>query len=226
MIMKKALPVAVVSCIFGISSLFSQSIEVVGSKVANFWPATNGYTDCSIHLKNKGASGMKIGYEKVSADFPAAWSVSFCDNNGCFFSLVDNGTFAPMNAGEESSLKITVDPKGMADTAVVKYAVFDISNPVQRDTLVFNIFVRWGANNADVVVRDMQLGPNPATDNITLRGEGYDAITIYDIKGNLVINKKPEIEQTVIDISGLPSGVYMLNAANHKQLWSRRFVKN
>jgi hypothetical protein len=72
----------------------------------------------------------------------------------------------------------------------------------------------------------MYLGPNPAQESLTLRGQGFDAITIYDAKGNLLINTRPEIEQTTIDISQLPAGVYLLNAANNKQMWSRRFVKN
>lgn len=226
MMMKKALLIAGFSCIFGISALQSQSIELIDGKVGNFWPSASGFTDCSLHMKNKAADGMKIVYKKVSADFPTAWGVTFCDNLNCFFALADSGTFAPMKTGEEGSIKITVDPKGVADTAVIKYAIWDISNPVQRDTLVFNIYVRWGATTADVVVRDMYLGPNPANETITLRGQGYDAITIYDAKGNLVINTKPQIEQTIIDIRELPAGIYTLNAANHKQMWSRRFVKN
>jgi hypothetical protein len=226
MMMKKVFILTGLTCIFGFSALRAQSYEVVGSKVGYFWPAVTGFTDCSIYLKNKGASGLKIGYEKVSADFPASWTVSFCDNVNCFFSLVDNGTFAAMNAGQDGSMKITVGPNGLADTAVVKYAVWDLNTPGQRDTLVFNIYVPWGANNQNVVIRDMYLGPNPAQESLTLRGQGFDAITIYDAKGNLLINTRPEIEQTTIDISQLPAGVYLLNAANNKQMWSRRFVKN
>lgn len=223
--MKKNILSLLFVALFAPSVLLASNYEVVGGAVQSFYPESDGFTDCNIYVKNKGAAGLKLAYQKVSVDFPGSWDMSFCDNRNCFFNWRDKDTFAPLAADEKASMKVTVFPKGFSDTAIVKYAVWDINNPAQKDTLVFQIYVRWGASVGALRINDFRLGPNPAADYISLSAEGITNISVFNMKGDLVLTIKPDFAQTRIDISYLAAGQYVLMASNEREYWSRRFLK-
>lgn len=193
----------------------------------DFYLDATGSTDCSIYITNNGAAGLELQYKQVEADFPSGWNMAgFCDNRGCYFAFPVRDSFLPLAANEQTSMKITIDPNGKSDTAVVKYAIWDEANPSQKDTLVFNIYVRWGASTGQIRVSDFTVAPNPATDFLELSAEGVSRICVFDIRGNQVLTAKPEGFVTRISLAGLASGQYVIMASNEKQYWSRRFLVN
>jgi hypothetical protein len=71
--------------------------------------------------------------------------------------------------------------------------------------------------------------PSPATNNITidagdLRFTNLD-LRIYDVVGNLVLEKNAYINKTNIDVSALPSGVYFVKVKTEKGIKVKKFVK-
>lgn len=67
-----------------------------------------------------------------------------------------------------------------------------------------------GVDNA--AVSTLQVYPNPAVDYICVAGAA-DAIAVYDLAGHVVLSVSSAGEKTVIDITALPSGLYMLRSA-------------
>lgn len=201
--------------------------EITGGKQHSYYLDATGSTDCSIYFKNTGAAGLTVQYEQLSLDFPSGWSMSgFCDNRTCYFNWPSRDSFLPMAANEEASFKITVSPNGKSDTAVVKYVIWDGANPAQRDTLVFNIYVRWGASAGRILVSDFNVAPNPAADFLELTAEGVTRICVFDMLGNQVLTARAEAVVTRISLAGLAAGQYVIMASNEKQYWSRRFLIN
>jgi hypothetical protein len=71
--------------------------------------------------------------------------------------------------------------------------------------------------------------PNPVTDNITinagdLRNEIYD-LRIYDVIGNLVLEKNIANNKTSIDVSTFSSGVYVVEVRTENGIEVKKFLK-
>ena len=164
--------------------------------------------DCTIHFKNLKKSPIVFAYEKVSIDYPAVWDVSFCDNRNCYATFLDKDTMAKVAPNGEASLKLTVFPNGKADTALVKYALWDYDNPTDRDTLTWNIYIRWGADTKSWMVDMLLAYPNPVADVLHVVGVDACKGQLIDAKGSVV--RDVVLEDGKLDVSELPSGVYAL----------------
>lgn len=204
----------------------AQNIEVQGGKTHNFYPESTGFTDCYMYMKNVGTGSLRIAYEKVSVDFPAGWDVSFCDNRNCFFNFRDKDTFSVLAPGDKAAMKIAVFPKGTADTAIVKYAVWDVTNPSVKDTLTFNIMVRWSAGYKLSCMPQQALFPIPANQYIMVNTPGVEYAEIRSISGQLKKQYVPDAEWTRMDVSDLASGSYVVVLKGKNANRSYTFLKN
>ena len=193
----------------GVGSVLAQGFELENGKAEHtFYPNADMPVDCTIHFKNLKKSPIVFAYEKVSIDYPAVWDVSFCDNRNCYATFLDKDTMAKVAPNGEASLKLTVFPNGKADTALVKYALWDYDNPTDRDTLTWNIYIRWGADTKSWMVDMLLAYPNPVADVLHVVGVDACKGQLIDAKGSVV--KDVVLEAGKLDVSALSSGVYTL----------------
>ena len=93
----------------------------------------------------------------------------------------------------------------------INFVITDFNNIF--DTKAINFSVQT-VNIDDFTETNIQVYPNPATDNITISCESIDLanIQIIDISGKIIINRNIQFNNnsTSIDISNLESGVYNL----------------
>ncbi|MEK0439739.1 MAG: hypothetical protein RLZZ504_655 [Bacteroidota bacterium] len=187
----------------------AQGFELENGKAEHtFYPDATQPVDCAVHFKNLKKSAIVFAYEKVSIDYPTAWDVSFCDNRNCYATFLNNDTMAKVAPNAEASLKITVFPNGKADTAIVKYAIWDYDNPTDRDTITWNIFIRWGANTQSWLVDRATAYPNPVKDMLHVVGVVASQGQLVDAKGAFV--KAVILNEGRVDVSDLSSGIYSL----------------
>ncbi len=187
----------------------AQGFELENGKAEHtYYPDATQPVDCAIHFKNLKKTAIVFAYEKVSVDYPTAWDVSFCDNRNCYATFLNNDTMAKVAPNAEASLKITVFPNGKADTAVVKYAIWDFDNPSDRDTIIWNIYVRWGANTQSWIVDMATVYPNPVKDVLTVMGVVSNKGQLVDARGSFV--KSVNLDQGRLDVSDLSAGIYSL----------------
>lgn len=195
-----------------VSTASAQTYSFVGGKVQYFYPNATGSMDCAIHIKNESSSPLKLKYKKVSIDYPSKWDVSFCDNVNCNNSFGDSGTMFDIPAGDqESSLKVSTYPNGYADTAIVQYAIWDVNNPANIDTMVFNIYVRWGVGVNNLSSLD-GVYPNPAKNQINVIGNAsVNRVRLFSITGSeMNISTVQTRFGMVVNVANLPNGIYSL----------------
>ena len=195
-----------------ISSVSAQTYSLVGGAVQYFYPNATGSMDCAIHIKNESASVLKLKYKKVSVDYPANWDVSFCDNVNCSNSFSDTGVMFDIPVGDaESSLKLSTFPNGFADTAIVKYAMWDINAPSKIDTMVFNIYVRWGVG-LNSLSNYATIFPNPSIHTFNIQSSasisGIEMLSLTGVK--MPIQYTSNANGVVVNTSKLTAGVYNL----------------
>lgn len=195
--------------LLGANIATAQGFEIEnGTPVHTFYPDATAPVDCAIHFKNLKKSAIVFAYEKVSVDYPTAWDVSFCDNRNCYATFLNNDTMAKVAPNGEASLKMTVFPNGKADTAVVKYAIWDYDNPTDRDTIIWNIYIRWGANTNSWMMDVVTAYPNPVKDVLHVVGVEAAQGQLIDAKGAIL--KNVSVENGTLNVSDLNAGVYSL----------------
>ena len=195
--------------VMGFGAAMAQGFELENGKAEHtFYPNADAPVDCTIHFKNLKKSPIVFAYEKVSVDFPSVWDVSFCDNRNCYAAFLDKDTMAKVAPNAEASLKITVFPNGKADTAVVKYALWDFDNATDRDTITWNIYIRWGANTKSWIAEMAMAYPNPVKDILSLVGVDDAKAKVIDSKGSLI--SVVDVVDGKVNVSAFTPGVYTL----------------
>ncbi len=66
----------------------------------------------------------------------------------------------------------------------------------------------------------LQVYPNPAKGTVTISGKVGLSIGIYSIKGELLLEKAADTDQTRINISHLPPGIYVVRSGEYRQKFS------
>lgn len=82
----------------------------------------------------------------------------------------------------------------------------------------------------ETAAADLAIYPNPASDYIELSVSGNlknKEVTIHDLAGNLVVKNKinTTADQSIIDISRLPKGIYILNFSSDEKSWTKKLIK-
>jgi hypothetical protein len=207
------------------TAAFAQDFELEGgANTHDFFPESSGYMDCAIHITNTLSSDLILEYKKVSVDFPSAWDVSFCDNRNCYGMFIEQDTMFPIASKQDAYLKITVFPNGVADTAIVKYAVWNRYNESAIDTLTYNIYVRWSAGRVSLMSGDVaRVYPVPVSEVLNVDLRGIRNASIYDAMGRKVI-QLPAQEQAQIQVGYWSAGTYTLRYEEGDNTLSQTFV--
>ncbi len=94
----------------------------------------------------------------------------------------------------------------------------------------FEISVVTGVELTDINL-SFSVYPNPTTDFLILKIENQNAESysfwLYNLSGNLLLNKKVEGIETQIGLQNIPTGTYFLKVTNgRKELKTFKIIKN
>lgn len=110
-------------------------------------------------------------------------------------------------------------------TTTTEYSVIGINadSPNCMDTTSILITVNAGINNADAF--KLNVYPNPASNLITVEGDGLASIIIYNMLGQKVDSRSAVSGKNDIHVADLPEGIYTLQVVNtNNQKSVRTFV--
>ena len=191
-----------------ITSINAQDLTFGKGKEHEFTITPTGPDDCAMYITNNSGKSMVISYEKISADVPSNWIITFCDNVNCYGTLITGDTFSVIKANETVNLKVSVMSMAKADTAFVQYAVWNkYGNAAVKDTLTWKIYMPRSAGNEYLPAVVTAVYPNPTTDYVVLPPSAQH-ITVADASGKLMTAAR--ISQGILHLDALPAGVYTL----------------
>lgn len=105
---------------------------------------------------------------------------------------------------------VYIPQAGFVGTDHFRYAVFDgatVSNAAQVALTV----KQPGRRNTTAAEKLFRVYPYPASDSVTLESDiAIAALKVIDFTGRVIRDVKPEANQTVLDVSTLPNGHYLL----------------
>jgi hypothetical protein len=97
------------------------------------------------------------------------------------------------------------------------------TNEAALGSIVIGIQSTAGISNNEK--NAIRVYPNPATDLVYIASDAaIDGITITDVAGHVVYNSS-QVSANSIDVSGLTSGVYILNVTTGSDIKTSRFTK-
>jgi hypothetical protein len=118
----------------------------------------------------------------------------------------DNHTDTLMTGTINSSAYYYIDEVCVSTDSLTCYS-HEAINEISKNEELVNIF------------------PNPATNNLTIESPQSAVIEITNIQGQLIKNLVASSNKTYVDISTLPSGVYILEVKTEKGIAVKKFLK-
>lgn len=76
---------------------------------------------------------------------------------------------------------------------------------------------------------EVSVFPNPSTDLLTIQTSKFDGVSfnLYDAMGKIVLRDELSAEQTILEVSELPTGSYSLTlVSNNENLKTFKLIKN
>lgn len=213
---------SLVAIAFLVTSLGAQDLTFGKGKTHEFTITPAGPDDCPIYMTNNTGKPMVIAYEKVSADYNPGWIISFCDNQNCYSDFVSSDTFTTVAANETVNIKISIMSMGKADTAVVKYAVWNkYASSIVKDTLAWTIYMPQSASAKEFSVNLAAAYPNPTTDVVILPN-GAKSVMLFDAKGSKI--EAIDLVGSRLNLASMSAGNYLLNFEVNGRLTSQNII--
>lgn len=189
-----------------VASTNAQDLTFDKGKVHEFTVTPTGPDDCALYMTNNSGKPMVISYEKITADLPANWIITFCDNVNCYGTLIAGDTFTTIKPNESVNLKISVMSMAKADTAFVQYAVWNkYGSSVVKDTLTWKIYMPQSADIENIPAVVSAVYPNPTSDHIVLPALAEE-VYVLDASGKVMEDARWMDGR--VYLNGLSAGIY------------------
>jgi len=170
----------------------------------------------------------------ISAGMSGSWNLNWNDYLGFIFSTyniyrgTNPGNMSLLNAVSSSvtSYSDVTPPSG-----VVYYLVEAVRptacNPSKSFTsTISNIASSNGLGIAEESIDNLiKVYPDPATDNLTIESPSRIKIDLLNVQGQLIKTVAASNSKTEIDVSALPTGVYIVEVKTEKGVGIGKFVK-
>ena len=136
---------------------------------------------------------------------------------GAAYQWIDCGTGMPI-AGATSQV-FSASATGNYQVAVTMNGCTDTSSCLALTLPTANI--------SKNTIQSLKVYPSPATDLLTVSTDGIQItmVDIMDVNGKIIFSNTPQSDNLRMDVSSLPSGIYILNVRTENGKETRRFIK-
>jgi Secretion system C-terminal sorting domain len=207
---------------------FSQTFSNTPNDTINMVGLMEDLETLTIQQLNISSNTIQLKWKKVSVSVPALWDASVCDNSICYTSLVDSGTMNPVNPPDYGFILLHVTPHVNYGTAVIRYAVWDISNPSLKDTLTFILTVNAPSSvNEAESKKAFSVFPNPVRESIKIVSNVYSSFQflITDIYGKEIQKGFSKTNSITLNTENIPNGVYNISISfKDKITGTKKFI--
>lgn len=185
----------------------------------------NQLTIFDIYQRNVSGDTIQLAWTKIYQDIPAGWDYSLCDKGTCYPGFPLSGSMLPVSIPDSGFMGVNVDPFSLSGTLTVRFYVYEASAPSAGDTLTWIISAQ-PIGIEELSSPDFKIYPNPCSEyiQIDLQTELSAALSMYDLNGHVILQKKTVQNNERIDVSNLASGAYILELRG-KNIIRKQFLK-
>ncbi|MCK4921724.1 MAG: T9SS type A sorting domain-containing protein, partial [Bacteroidales bacterium] len=122
---------------------------------------------------------------------------------------------------QSSAISIIITGTGVRTTEAYE----DSPGSAALLTVEYTFGMESQTGNQSLDLTPIRIYPNPVSDGkLTIEIDGGTLVTVFDISGRICHQSKIENSKTVIDVSGLKSGLYIINISNDNKVVSQKLV--
>lgn len=218
--------VAVVVLLIATATSFAQGYTISPDDTAICATDLGELKVSTITQVRTGTDTLYLAWQKVEVSMPGTWEASLCDYENCYTTLPDFGYMTPVRPGDDGFLSLHITPIDTIGTAVIRYAVWDLANPSQRDTLTWLVHSTTTsagsiANNTPFIFSGQK--------NIFINnsGQSFTHLTVCDLNGKTVLDQAINRGQQTIDMSFVNDGIYIaVLTGDEKYKRQKLFISN
>ena len=224
----KYIIVLVVAFVATINTTIAQNYSITPSDTIQLSGVLEDLQTLSIHQLNISNDTLLLKWKKISVSIPALWDANVCDNFSCNTSLADSGTMNPVIPTDYGLLVVHITPHVNYGTAIIRYAVWDVNFPSQKDTLTYLLTC-----NATTGINDQKQNtswnvfPNPSAKELTISSNFQSGFnySITDAAGKIIYTGFSKSAFIIISISNFVNGIYTVSMIDEmKNICSKRII--
>lgn len=205
--------VSVAAILSVIGNSFSQTFSITPNDTFKTSGMMEDQQTLTISQLNTSSNVITLEWEKLSESVPVGWEASVCDNRICYAILEDTGTMNPVAPSEMGFLLLHITGHVNYGTAVIRYAVWDITNPALKDTLTYILTVDQNSGIAETAnSKIFTIYPSPAKGQINIVS-GFQAgftYSVINLTGEEVQTGHSDVNSVIFSTGNFPSGIYLL----------------
>jgi hypothetical protein len=152
-----------------------------------------------------------------------------------YYSPYDEKIFYYLGNGSTFANKVIIESLGDSLSLDKNLCLGDLNNDNKIDIVSSYYFintVKYFLNNSTLSIEEFDTNkdnfiifPNPSNDKINWLNEfGINRIIIYNLLGEVILDKT--VNSSIIDISYLEKGVYIVKGISDKSIYSSKFIVN
>lgn len=203
----------------------STSLNIYGEDVTNASAYGSDYYNISSRSKTSASASWS----------PSSWSTGQASSaqrtpelKGLVQEIVNRSSWQSGNAMafiiNGSGKRVAESYNGSSSKAPLLHVEFQTGSSQRTSNQNYQIFnpATWEEK------QDIKLHPNPTNQTLTVQlvnGEQAQEILVYDQKGSLLIHRKHASNVTKLDVSGLKSGIYIVNVTTEAGKYQSVFVR-
>ncbi|MFM2226054.1 MAG: Secretion system C-terminal sorting domain [Bacteroidota bacterium] len=221
----------IISC-YAVTFAQSFSLQDTVENVSGTLCTTSAHGDFKVY--NTGNTPDTLSWSRAfENNWPSAWTVATCDNNGCYSSSVVKMTFI-VAPGDSATISMTISTNGVAGNGVISTNISKVGSSTSvknRMKAVVTACTNIGINENKL--SDIKFYPSPFQSNLNVQLNNNSAaksIEFYNLIGSLVYKQEINSNDDFISVnaSSLPKGLYFVSLldANRKVILSKRVEKN
>ncbi|MEY4875765.1 MAG: hypothetical protein RL708_914 [Bacteroidota bacterium] len=183
---------------------------------------------------NTGTTPDTLSWSRsFESNWPSAWTVATCDNNGCYASSVVKMTFI-VAPGDSATISMTISTNNVAGNGVIATNISKVGGASLSNRMKSVVTVCTNPNGINEnKLSQIKFYPSPFQANLNVQlnnNSTAKSIEFYNLIGSLVYKQEIALNDDFISVnaSSLPKGLYFVSLldANRKILLSKRIEKN
>lgn len=139
--------------------------------------------------------------------------------------LVGDTTNVTVSMEDNFLYQENINPNGMDKSYKIKAVYSDCESEygLTADGIDYIRFSNLGVDENPLGA--VNLYPNPTNGQLTVEAEGMTTVSVYNHIGQCLMEKSATDDAFTFDMSGLPSGVYMLKVSTHSGTFMQKVIK-
>ncbi|MDW8418096.1 MAG: T9SS type A sorting domain-containing protein [Chitinophagales bacterium] len=179
---------------------------------------TDPLQDIDIHIWLINNTNSSVEFTWLLKDYstPAGWDVKCCDNNNCYYLLLNPGPFVtlPVGAGDTMDMKFQFTTYCKSGTGTANMVVYLDGDSANTDLMLHfrgNATVNCANSITDITDRQVSFFPNPAADVVTVQSQGgnFSEYEIRQLNGTVAAGGTMD-GNGQISVSKLNNGIYQI----------------